>query len=137
MGGNVREWCWNESQYGRCIRGGAWDDFSYTVRNISNAFPMDRIPQNGFRCIRYLDLKTIPESVFNPVKLSHIPDYLSEQPISDSAFELIRGRFDYDKGDLNARLRIETRLRRIGSRRPSVSMPPMEMSAFWLTYGYQ
>jgi serine/threonine protein kinase len=26
MGGNVREWCWNETEGGRVIRGGAWSD---------------------------------------------------------------------------------------------------------------
>jgi len=29
MAGNVREWCWNKTQKGRLIRGGAWNDATY------------------------------------------------------------------------------------------------------------
>jgi formylglycine-generating enzyme required for sulfatase activity len=55
MAGNVREWCWNESQNGRCLRGGAWNDAPYMYARISQADPFDRSPKNGFRCVQYPD----------------------------------------------------------------------------------
>ena len=37
MGGNVREWCWNETQQGRLVRGGAWDEVPYMFEEFEPA----------------------------------------------------------------------------------------------------
>ena len=47
MAGNVREWCWNETEKGRCIRGGAWNDVHYMYSSITQADPFDRSLKNG------------------------------------------------------------------------------------------
>jgi predicted esterase len=56
MAGNVREWCWNASGDRRFSLGGAWSDPEYS---FPGAFwrnpPWDRLPTNGFRCVKYLE----------------------------------------------------------------------------------
>jgi hypothetical protein len=53
MAGNIREWCWNASEKGRCLRGGAWNDVHYMYYSITQADPFDRSSKNGFRCVSY------------------------------------------------------------------------------------
>ena len=42
MAGNVREWCWNESQGKRYILGGGWNDREYTFNDAYTQDPFDR-----------------------------------------------------------------------------------------------
>ena len=37
ISGNVREWCWNKTQDGRIIRGGAWNDANYMSNRFESA----------------------------------------------------------------------------------------------------
>jgi len=104
MGGNVREWCWNESQQGRCIRGGAWDDAYYMNGNISQASPFDRSPKNGFRCVKYPDKTKIPDVAFEKFTIPGARDLYKEKPVSDEVFKVFKSQFTYDKKDLNARI---------------------------------
>jgi len=104
MAGNVREWCWNESQKGRLIRGGAWNDTTYMFDNLSQGPPFDRSSKNGFRCAFYPDPEKIPESAFKLAKFGETRDFYKEQPVSDSIFQVYKEQFSYDKNDLNARL---------------------------------
>ncbi len=60
MGGNVREWCFNETQMGRLVRGGAWDDVSYMFGFRSQLPPFDRSAKNGFRCCLYIHPEKVP-----------------------------------------------------------------------------
>ena len=53
MAGNVREWCWNKAEKGRCIQGGAWKDVHYMYGTITQADPFDRSEKNGIRCVIY------------------------------------------------------------------------------------
>ncbi|MCK4794312.1 MAG: protein kinase, partial [Desulfobacteraceae bacterium] len=66
MAGNVREWCWNETQKGRLIRGGAWNDFSYMYGNWTQASSFDRSEKNGLRCVLYIEPEKLPDIVFEP-----------------------------------------------------------------------
>jgi len=100
MAGNVREWCWNQSQDGRFIRGGAWDDAVYMYRYESQQPPWDRSPRNGFRCALYLDRDKIPPAAFEPKGLENPPDYRNARPVSDSSFEIYKAQFEYDRKDL-------------------------------------
>jgi len=102
MAGNVREWCWNETTGGRCIRGGAWDDEYYMYRNVSQAQPFDRSPTNGFRCVKHAGEGHIPESVFQPYKKSLSVDYYEVEPFTDEVFDSYKRMYDYDKIDLDA-----------------------------------
>ena len=104
MAGNVREWCWNETPQGRLIRSGAWNDINYMFGNLSQAPPFDRSPKNGFRCVRYIDHKKIPEVALQPVRFTEITDFYELKPAADSVFQVYKDQFSYDKKNLNARV---------------------------------
>jgi len=104
IAGNVREWCSNEAQKGRIIRGGAWNDNTYMFGNWSQAPPFDRSPKNGFRCALYLDPEKIPESAFKLAKFGETVDFYKKKPVPDSIFQVYKEQFSYDKTDLNARV---------------------------------
>ncbi len=107
LAGNVREWCWNESDRGRTIRGGAWDDPPYMFTHWSQVPPFNRSSKNGFRCVFYEDLDDIPEGAFQKAIYTEIPDYSRMQPVSDAVFQVYKDQFSYDRAPLNAR--VETR----------------------------
>ncbi len=104
MGGNVREWCWNETPNGRLIRGGAWDDAPYMFGNWSQLSPFDRSPQNGFRCALYHDPGQIPAAAFQKVAIDEWPDFYKQRPVSEEVFKIYKEQFAYDRSDLQARL---------------------------------
>lgn len=52
MAGNVREWCFNESDGLNFILGGAWSDPSYIFVRGEKLDPFNRSALNGFRCIK-------------------------------------------------------------------------------------
>jgi hypothetical protein len=104
MAGNVREWCWNKTQKGKLIRGGAWNDNTYMFGNLSQAPAFDRSSKNGFRCALYSDSEKLPESVFGMVKPRETKDFYKEKPVSDAIFQVYKEQFSYDKTPLNARL---------------------------------
>jgi dienelactone hydrolase len=104
MAGNVREWCWNPSAQGRCLRGGAWNDQTYMLGNITQAPAFDRSETNGFRCVLYLEGKTPPEKLLAPYGSDAVRDFAKEKPVSDEVFAVYRRLFDYDARDLQARV---------------------------------
>ncbi len=102
MAGNVREWCWNESQKGRSIRGGAWSDAIYVFIAVTQLPPFDRSSRNGFRCARYIEPEKIPASAFEPTRLGERRDFYKEKPVPDEIFKIYKEQFSYDPHDLNA-----------------------------------
>jgi dienelactone hydrolase len=104
MAGNVREWCWNETQKGRLIRGGAWDDNTYMFGNLSQAPPFDRSAKSGFRCALYPDREIIPETAFGTVEFGETRDFSKEEPVDDSIFEFYKQQFSYDGTVVDARV---------------------------------
>ena len=102
MAGNVREWCWNESPAGHFICGGGWDDATYRYMDTSQLPSFDRSPENGLRCVRYIDKEKIPESAFKPIDLGAVRDYSTEKPVEESTFQIYRNQFLYDSTDLKA-----------------------------------
>jgi hypothetical protein len=104
MAGNVREWCFNSIEQGRVVRGGAWNEAHYMFQHLGQAPPMDRSPQNGFRCAVYPDSDAIPKAAFDDHRLPEVRDYYEDEPVSDSVFEIYREGFSYDATDLNARV---------------------------------
>ena len=105
MAGNVREWCWNKSSLGRCIRGGAWNDNDYMFGNISQLSPFDRSDKNGLRCVKYLQAEKIPTSVFEKYELRY-RDYSTEKPVPDDIFQVYKNLYAYDPRELDPKVEI-------------------------------
>ncbi len=104
MAGNVREWCFNTSQKGRLIRGGAWNDTTYMFKDLTQAAAFDRSPKNGFRCALYPDPENLPEAAFQMLDYGGTRDIYKEKPVPDPIFQVYKEQFSYDKTDLNARV---------------------------------
>jgi hypothetical protein len=104
MAGNVREWCWNKTQKGRLIRGGAWNDISYMYGNWTQASSFDRSEKNGIRCILYIEPENLPDTVFEPDIIEGEVDFYKQTPVPDDVFEAYKNQFSYDKTDLNAQV---------------------------------
>jgi serine/threonine protein kinase/dienelactone hydrolase len=103
--GNVREWCFNSSAGGRCLRGGAWSDPPYMAYRITQASPFDRSPQNGFRCAKYVTKDNITDQAFQPYTTSRKnDDYRKIQPVSDEIYEAYKEAFSYDKESLDIKI---------------------------------
>ena len=102
MAGNVREWCWNETKIGRIICGGGWDDATYLYTRQSQLPPFDRSPENGFRCVHYIDKENIPESAFRLIEIGGVRDFSKEEPVPENIFRIYKNQFLYDSTDLKA-----------------------------------
>jgi dienelactone hydrolase len=101
MAGNVREWCWNESQEGRYVCGGAWDDIVYSYGKWNQLPPLDRSLNNGIRCALYPDEEKISKKMLEPWVYTAERDFYEEKPVSDTVFQVYKNQFSYDKSDLN------------------------------------
>jgi dienelactone hydrolase len=104
MAGNVREWNWNETSIGRIISGAGYDDANYLFTIWNNLPAFDRSPQNGFRCVKYIDKEKIPVSAFSLIYLGSGAgrDYSKEVPVSENVFRVYKNQFLYDSAALNA-----------------------------------
>jgi predicted esterase len=100
MAGNVREWAWNATDSLRYILGGAWNEPSYMFRHAIAQDPAGREPTNGVRCAKYLQAP--PDPLLEPV--ARVRQYERPAPISDEAFEVLRGIYAYDRTPLEARI---------------------------------
>lgn len=98
MGGNVREWAWNESRDGRYILGGGWNDEPYTFVDPVAQPPFDRSPTNGLRLARF----TVEDGLYAAREPIPLPfrDYGAETPVDDPQFAIFRRMYDYDRGPL-------------------------------------
>jgi eukaryotic-like serine/threonine-protein kinase len=102
MAGNVREWNWNETNIGRIITGAGYDDATYLFTTWNQLPSFDRSPQNGFRCVKYIDNEKIPVSAYRQINLEGGIDYSKEIPVSESIFQVYKNQFLYDSAPLNA-----------------------------------
>jgi formylglycine-generating enzyme required for sulfatase activity/dienelactone hydrolase len=111
LGGNVREWIFNESQTSgqRFILGGGWDDplYSFTDAYTQDAF--DRSVTNGFRCIRFLEPEENLDELARAIEMP-FRDFLSETPVPDDVFAIYLRQFAYDRTPLDARVEEERRM---------------------------
>ena len=102
MAGNVKEWCWNETDDGkRFILGGGWNEPIYTFTNPEARSPFDRSAANGFRCARYASPPS--EAVLSP-RRREFRDYTKEKPVSDDAFRVVRSMYAAERGELQAKV---------------------------------
>ena len=101
MAGNVKEWCWNASERGRFLLGGAWNEHPYTFDEPEARSPFDRAPVDGFRLAKYIG--PVPAEVTAPVQdLTFGRDARTLTPVSDEIFAVLRRQYAYDRGPLNA-----------------------------------
>ncbi|MBI1786791.1 MAG: protein kinase [Acidobacteria bacterium] len=102
MAGNVKEWCWNETDDGlRFILGGGWNEPPYYFTNPDARSPFDRSPSNGFRCVRYPEPP--PELTLAP-RGREFRDYSKEKPVSSDTFRVIRGIYAAERGALDPKM---------------------------------
>jgi eukaryotic-like serine/threonine-protein kinase len=102
MPGNVREWCWNETEDGRVIRGGSYEDNTYEFDFERQAPSFDRSPRNGFRLAYYTDTANMPQKIFGLSIPNFGFDFNLKKPVKDEVFRIYREQFAYDKGELNS-----------------------------------
>ena len=97
MPGNVREWCWNESDQGRWVRGGAWNDNPYMFKVPSQTDPLDRSKYNGFRCAFYPTKDSIPGLAFDLMEtIINRKDTPIPEPIDDEEFARYEDFYEYE-----------------------------------------
>ena len=64
---------------------------------------IDREKNMGFRCVKDLPGQQPPKEAFAEVQTAACRDFLAEKPLSDDAFQLVKGYYAYDKAKpLNA-----------------------------------
>jgi len=101
MGGNVKEWCWNEASSGnRFIMGGAWDEPTYMFNDADARSPFERAANFGFRCAKYVTTGAAAKAA-DPVTLQ-ARNFDREKPVSDQLFRVYRSLYSYDKTPLHA-----------------------------------
>lgn len=96
MAGNVREWCWNTvGEEQRCTMGGYWNGPTYQFTQKDAAFPTDRPPNVGFRCVLYKSDPS-PEDLA-PIQIQFGRDYTHATAASQSDIDSFRNLYLYDK----------------------------------------
>ena len=106
MGGNVREWVFNEAGRGqRFILGGGWSDPSYGLVDAYAQPPIDRSAINGIRLVRYKADEPNLASAQRALPRA-FTDYVRAQPVSDAVFAGYRPQFDYDPIALDAKIEL-------------------------------
>lgn len=103
MAGNVREWCSNDTTIGKVVRGGAFGDNPYRFAEMSQAPPMFRSPEYGFRTVVYPDGSNQPRDVFETVPIKPAQDLYAQEVVSDEIFQVFLRQYDYDDLDLDVR----------------------------------
>jgi formylglycine-generating enzyme required for sulfatase activity/dienelactone hydrolase/predicted Ser/Thr protein kinase len=99
MAGNVKEWCWNQSNGERYILGGGWNEPVYMFNDADMQDPWRRAPTYGVRLAKY-DARS-SEKAMAPLKAEY-RDYSKEKPVPDSVFQIYKSMYAYDKKPLNA-----------------------------------
>jgi eukaryotic-like serine/threonine-protein kinase len=101
MAGNVKEWCWNETDGRRFLLGGAWDEPRYMFADYDAKGPFERAAGYGFRLAKYDE--TLSAAVTAPVHIDGIDGEIPRRnPVSDEIFEVYRRQYAYDRTPLNA-----------------------------------
>lgn len=103
MAGNVKEWCLNASQHDfRYALGGGWGDPLYMFGEAEARSPLDRAPNLGFRCVKYLGNR--PDAGTTEPALRATRDIRAERPVTDEGFAHLVRAFKYDPIPLDARV---------------------------------
>ena len=100
MAGNVKEWCWNDVDGKRLIRGGAWNEAQYMFMEPDNYAPFMRAGNFGFRCMEDIPGAESPAEAFGPLLVPPLPNFSKMTPCSDEVFAIYRSLYGYAKTDL-------------------------------------
>jgi dienelactone hydrolase len=101
MAGNVKEWCWNETNGQRFLLGGAWNEPRYLFADYDARAPFERAPGYGFRLAKYM--RPLPAAVTAPVRIETLGfDAKMHEPVGDDIFAVYRRQYAYDRSPLNA-----------------------------------
>ena len=106
MFGNVREWCWNATSPSgeqRYLLGAAWSDPAYRASGVDGRDAFDRSPENGFRCVRYIEEQPAEGPAFRAA-FRQFRDPSTVEPLPQAAFNAYTSLFAYDAGPLNAKI---------------------------------
>jgi formylglycine-generating enzyme required for sulfatase activity/pimeloyl-ACP methyl ester carboxylesterase len=97
MAGNVKEWCWNDTDGKRYILGGSWGEPTYMYKDLDVRQPFDRTATHGFRCARYNATdETMAGTATPSIK------FRQEEPVGDDVFEAYLSMYAYDQTALEA-----------------------------------
>jgi formylglycine-generating enzyme required for sulfatase activity/predicted Ser/Thr protein kinase len=99
MAGNVKEWCWNETDGLHYLLGAAWNELNYQFMEPDAQPPLSRMPNNGFRCARYT--APVPAPLLAEFRFRQ-RDYAKEKPASDEIFRVYRNLYAYDRTELES-----------------------------------
>jgi eukaryotic-like serine/threonine-protein kinase len=101
MAGNLKEWCWNETNNRRFLLGGAWNEPKNMFADYDAKGPFERAPEYGFRVAKYS--RPLPPAVAAPVRIEAlVRDARKRKPVGDDIFEVYRRQYAYDRAPLNA-----------------------------------
>ncbi|MGE5715302.1 MAG: SUMF1/EgtB/PvdO family nonheme iron enzyme, partial [Acidobacteriota bacterium] len=101
MAGNVKEWCWTETDHRRFLLGGAWNEPMDMFADYDAKGPFERAPGYGFRLAKYI--RPLPPAVAAPVRIEAlVPDVRKQKPVGDAVFAVYRRQYAYDRAPLNA-----------------------------------
>jgi dienelactone hydrolase len=103
LAGNVREWCSNDTAIGKLVRGGSFGDNPYQFAGFSQAPPMFRDPEYGFRTVVFPHGSNHPQEVFETIPIKPAKDLYEHEAVSDEIFEVFLRQFEYDDLDLEVR----------------------------------
>jgi eukaryotic-like serine/threonine-protein kinase len=103
MAGNVKEWCFNADGDRRYILGGASTEPRYMYEEPDARLPFDRSESNGFRLVKSLQPKPLPQSLLSSVSFKSV-DYRNAKPVPDAVFQIYAGLYSYDRTPLDARI---------------------------------
>ncbi|HEY7191033.1 MAG TPA: protein kinase [Vicinamibacterales bacterium] len=101
MAGNVKEWCWNETDAGRLLLGAAWNEPRYMFGDYDAHAPFSRDPAFGIRLARYT--RSPGAALLAPARRidGQGRDARGERPVSDEIFDVYRRQYAYDRTPLN------------------------------------
>jgi dienelactone hydrolase len=100
MAGNVKEWCWTETNAGRFLLGGAWNEPRYMFGDYDARGPFERAPGYGFRLAKYI--RPLPPAVAAPVRIEALARDARKKPVGDDIFAVYRRQYAYDPAPLNS-----------------------------------
>jgi formylglycine-generating enzyme required for sulfatase activity/dienelactone hydrolase len=100
MAGNVREWCFNETNIGFITTGGSWQDPVYMFANFGTFPAFYTSPTLGFRCVRTTAELTGPDALKIDLE-ERIPVY---SPVEEKTFKTYFAHYRYDKKPLNPQI---------------------------------